>query len=281
MNVFDEMIEQKIKPNIHTYKAIAKTITHSQSIDKTNKANKLYKIMMNDSNINMYDDITMVTSIMAMFGSVSDTKNMNDIWDHFMENQPEITDLVACNLVMRIYFASSEFERVLKVYDCMLKQKHKITANIHTYRLCIEACSMLRDIDKGMELHTTCMNFNRHKGSHLDCITNDKLIDMYIKCTGDLCNGINKWRDKNGISDNNFVYRMMISKFIEHGEYLMAFRIFDNMNVKPTEQTFLAILKACDDKRLVDEMCQYMQEIGINKSTAIDSAIMLAYKKCS
>eukprot|EP01084_Bolivina_argentea_P222769 377023_1 len=121
MNVFDEMIEQKIKPNIHTYKAIAKTITHSQSIDKTNKANKLYKIMMNDSNINMYDDITMVTSIMAMFGSVSDTKNMNDIWDHFMENQPEITDLVACNLVMRIYFASSEFERVLKVYDCMLK----------------------------------------------------------------------------------------------------------------------------------------------------------------
>eukprot|EP01084_Bolivina_argentea_P205994 351797_1 len=178
------------------------------------------------------------------------------------------TTISTWNLCMGIYFKNKEYQKVLDVYHrCRGYKGHD------SYSWAIAACKMLKDGEKGTEIHIGIANSDMRENELL----NSALMNMYIKCCGDsVYDGILMWREVIKKRKSRGYSKMMIDKCIERKDYWAAFKFFD-MDEIPLVATVVSVLDACDEIRLVDEMCKYVKELGY---TSCVPEIREAYERC-
>ncbi|KAL5558242.1 hypothetical protein UlMin_034453 [Ulmus minor] len=118
----------------------------------------------------------------------------------------------------------------------------------------LSACSNLRSLETGTEIHIYAKNHKQASTPHV--VT--ALIDMYSKC-GSLENSLEVFYK----SQNKDIYcwNAMISGLALHGYGNAALKLFEEMterenNMKPDDITFIGLLSACSHAGLVQEGCE-------------------------
>ena len=279
LSVFNALCDRGICPNVHIYKIALRAV---ESLECRERAQILHQHIMENRNVDILEDMGLVTTMLSLLGRVEMFAEALSLWDRVMEQNRESIDSRMWNLVIPLCVQHGDYEKALNIYFDF-KNEGNFQSTNSTLTDCIKACKEIKDMERGKELHRNLMTESKRK--RFDRPAHYRLIDMYIEITGRLLDGLEVWREVTAeneeTNDPQFMYRMLISASIHYGDKLLAFQIFDAMDIRPTVGICEVMLRACDSKQLIDEMKRYMQENGISlRAKAIQRALKTAYHNC-
>lgn len=137
------------------------------------------------------------------------------------------------------YTMCGQGQDALNMYQLM--QQEHVEPNTYTFVSLLKACSMLRDLDKGKQIHAEIVRL----GYETDLFVGTCLIDMYGKCGSieDAQNVFSELPQRDVMSWN-----AIIAAYAEKKQAQEAFKIYIRMQdegVYPDSRTFVSILQAC------------------------------------
>ena len=86
IHLFHQMKTRNINPDQITYSMMAKAIWCVKSLEE---ANKLYEMIQNDENVNIYKEIPVCNALITMFGKCGDASMAEEIWNGLKEKCPK------------------------------------------------------------------------------------------------------------------------------------------------------------------------------------------------
>ncbi|XP_024517284.1 pentatricopeptide repeat-containing protein At3g12770 [Selaginella moellendorffii] len=153
--------------------------------------------------------------------------------------------------------------------------------NPFVYPSVIKACSVLRDLAQGREIHRRII---QHQHC-LDAVTSTALVDMYAKC-GDLETAATIF---SSIQEKTLVsWSAMISGYVRNERYSQAIGIFHRMNLEglePDDFILSSLLLACSKIQALDQGRTIHARILSSSSPAatnlvVETALMVMYANC-
>ncbi|XP_024518063.1 pentatricopeptide repeat-containing protein At3g12770-like [Selaginella moellendorffii] len=134
---------------------------------------------------------------------------------------------------------SRDAKEVLENYDSLKKQGVKPSISLIVSAL--KACSGLKDLKKGMRIHSEIIS----SGNDGNIFVQSTLVDMYSKC-GSMADAR---RVFDSMCHPNVVsWTVIISGYVQCGEPETALKLFELMQekgVSPNERTYVAAIRAC------------------------------------
>eukprot|EP01083_Nonionella_stella_P262126 891675_1 len=150
------MLKQNIKPDCFTYSSIAKAINESND-----KANKVYEMIKNDENVDLFQNIVLCNSLIVMFGKCRNFDAAMEIWNTLRENKKVNVDIRSWNGIINTCLYNKRYEMVLDLYDEMMGKK-RVQPQIKTHHICIKACVELGNMKKAKDV-LKCVKENKFK----------------------------------------------------------------------------------------------------------------------
>ncbi len=130
--LFDEMIKQNIKPDCFTYSSMAKATENSKE-----KANRIYEMIKNDTNINLYQTTVLCNSLIIMFGKCGNISAAMDVWNILRaENRGKIS-IRSWNSIINVNYHHGEYQTVLDLFDELVASGNTIKPQKKTYHICV------------------------------------------------------------------------------------------------------------------------------------------------
>lgn len=167
-------------------------------------------------------------------------------------------DRVSWNVMISGYAMVGNYFEALGVYDTM--KEVGVRPDSITFTSALPACSQLAALEKGKEIHKSIIQ-NKFEN---DEVVMGALLDMYAKC-GAVDAAVEVFHR---LPERDLVsWTSMITAYGSHGRAIEALKLFSEMqqsNEKPDGVAFLAILSACSHAGLIDEGCNYFNQM-INK----------------
>ncbi|XP_024379060.1 pentatricopeptide repeat-containing protein At3g20730 [Physcomitrium patens] len=260
---FKAMLDEGQKPDKVTYISILNACTSLE------QGTLLHSVIMKAG---FELDVRVGTALVNMFskcGSVVDALKV-------FQKLPQ-RNVVSWTSVISAYAQAGEPERALECYAKMLNEG--MVADKRAYTTILNVCAMLGDIEKGKAVHGHIVQ----SGIATDIITENGLIDMYVKC-GRLKDAYRLFQDMN-VRDV-VSWTTLIEGWVQHRQYQEALDTFNDMQlegVMPNTVTFLGVLKACagmgslvDGKRIHARIV----EAGLAENAHIRHALADMYAKC-
>eukprot|EP00483_Globobulimina_turgida_P013470 UN13494 len=200
-NKYEEAIrlfnDMTIHPNNFTYSCLAKAICKLKCL---NEANKLYKMIQNDANMDIHKNIAVCNSLIRMFDRCGDIMQATEIFEFVLNHKRNCMDIITWNSMISIYFEEGNYGKVLDLYSQLMSiyrtrtrinSKNKIKPQIKTFIMFIEACADLEDTEVSKQIYMDIREL-------FDVLRKPEvyraLIDMFCKCNG-LEEGIVIWRE--------------------------------------------------------------------------------------
>ena len=188
-------------------------------------------------------------------------------------------DVISWTTLISGYAEHGQCEEALKCFGAM--QGEGIYANAATFVCILKACSSLRDLHKGREIHYKVV---KERLLHTDVVIGNALVDMYAKC-GALMKArevFDELRVKNVVT-----WTALIMGYVQYGHSKEALSLFSQMRsegVTPNAITFVCILKACGNIYDIEKGEEIHAEIS--RKRLLENNIFLAtslvdmYAKC-
>ncbi|KAH7431074.1 hypothetical protein KP509_08G028800 [Ceratopteris richardii] len=118
-----------------------------------------------------------------------------------------------------------------------------------TFVCCLKACSSVRALSGGQEIHLEVVKIGLEKGYLIGCI----MVDMYAKCG--LLEDAQKSFDEL-LSRNVVSWTALIAGYVEHGHGDVALKFLQRMqeeSITPNAATYTCIIRACSSMGVVDQ----------------------------
>ncbi|WOL00952.1 hypothetical protein Cni_G09665 [Canna indica] len=215
----------------------------------------------------------------------------------------------AWNLMIRAYAADGAPLDAVLLYNCMLARG--VRPDKFTFPFVVKACSILKNLDKGKEVHA----FAIKSGFYRDQFLHNALIHFYFCCGQTVCGqkvfdgmpvrSVVSWTALlSGLMAcgeveaakavfgtmpvrNVVTWTAMIDWYARNGFPDEAFRLFRRMkedNVPPNEFTIVALLIACSELGSLS-LGQWVHEFaqkngGLDKGVYVGTALVDMYSKC-
>lgn len=164
-------------------------------------------------------------------------------------------NIVTWNAVIAGYVGNSRSEDGLKVFRHMMGCG--MMPNSSTLSSILLGCSNLSALQLGKQVH----QFISKTPLYGDTTAGTSLISMYSKC-GDLKGA---WKVFLEMDQRDVVtWSAMISGFAQHGLGKLALDLFDEMvkdGMKPSSNTFVGVLMACNHAGLVEKGMEYFNSM--------------------
>ncbi|KAH6780026.1 LOW protein: PPR containing-like protein [Perilla frutescens var. hirtella] len=224
-------------------------------------------------------------------------------------NDPELNDDVSWNTMISGCAQNGLEEEAVELFKCMAKEGFRW--NEHTFASLLAACSALKSLKLGKEVHAWVLK----DGTCLNPFISSGIVDIYSKC-GDMRSAENVLR-RIGMS-NIFAINSMIVRYSARGEMAEARKLFDSVaernfvmwtaiisgyvKLQKCEDAFVlfheyaseemtvpdavilvSMLGACAVQASVDpgkQIHAYMLRIGITMDAKAISALIDMYSKC-
>lgn len=185
-------------------------------------------------------------------GIVSSAKNV-------FEKIPK-ADIVSWNLMISGYVTVGKYFEALGMYDTM--KEAGLRPDSITFTSLLSACSQLAALEKGKEIRRSIIQDKIEFEN--DEVLMGALLDMYAKCgaVDEAIEVFHRLPTRDLVS-----WTSMIIAFGSHGRALEAQKLFCEMQQsgeKPDGVAFLAVLSACSHAGLIDEGCNYFNQMIIN-----------------
>ncbi|KAJ7552760.1 hypothetical protein O6H91_06G069600 [Diphasiastrum complanatum] len=158
-------------------------------------------------------------------------------------------------------------------------QKESLQPDTYTFVLVLKACSSLKALDEGREVHAKVIQCD----SESNIFVGSSLIDMYARC-GRMEDAFRVF--KNMPTHDVVVWNSMIAGYVKTGQGYKALKFFQEMQkvkLEPDALTFVALLNACASMATLEEgrhlHLQVVQK-GLEANLFIGSALVDMYVKC-
>lgn len=162
-----------------------------------------------------------------------------------------------CWTTLLVGYAQNGLEEdALVLFNEMLSEG--VTTDEITMSSVISSCSKLASFYQGRAVHAKAV----HIGVDWDLLVSSALIDMYSKCGEPTDAGIifKEMKSKNVVSWNS-----MILGYAQNGRDLEALDLYDEMlqkNLKPSDITFVGVLRACFHAGFLERGQEYFDSIS-------------------
>ncbi|KAK4285098.1 hypothetical protein QN277_001840 [Acacia crassicarpa] len=148
-----------------------------------------------------------------------------------------------------------EPRRALEVVTQM--RKVGVKPNRFTLATALNACANMASLEVGKQLHGLRIKL----GDDIDVCVDNALLDMYAKCgcMDNVCLAFQTMKDHTVIS-----WTTLIMACAQNGQAKEALEMFDEMRktgVEPNSVTFICVLYACCQGRLIDEGWKYFSSM--------------------
>lgn len=180
-------------------------------------------------------------------------------------------------LMIAGYVDHQNAEVALKLFWTM--RQEGVNADKVTFLSILKACAMAEALERGKQIHIHIME----SGVSLTIAVANTLIDMYAKCRSIE----NAWLVFDRIPKPDMVsWTAMISGYAQQGLEKQAIGLFEQMlqqHLKPSEITFITILKACgslEDLEQGHRIHSHIVNSGLESATLVGNALLDMYAKC-
>ncbi|XP_068666606.1 pentatricopeptide repeat-containing protein At1g08070, chloroplastic-like [Aristolochia californica] len=201
-------------------------------------------------------DIISWNAIISGYAKVGQVEVARRLFDEMPQR-----NVVSWNVMMTCYVHNRQFHETLELFKLM--QVSDVKPNEVTAVVVLPACAHLGALDMGKWVHAF---IGKHR-IKMDAYVTTALIDMYGKC-GSIEYARKVFDDAN--EKDSFMCGTMIEVAAIHGKAEEAFEIFHYMRrakIKPSDITFVGLLKACSHVGMVDAGKRYFnlmsEEFGL------------------
>ena len=187
-------------------------------------------------------------------------------------------DVVSWTTLISGYTEHGYSDRALECFKQM--QEKDIVPNAVTFLCTVRACSSIKAIDEGCEIHgeVECKGL-----IETDPLIGNVIVDMYAKCSF-LCAAHEVFR-RLPIRDV-VSWTTLITGYVDHGRGDEALEFFEQMQlegVSPNSATYVCILKACASIRDIDKARKIHEDIkknSLERDATICTSLVDMYAKC-
>eukprot|EP01083_Nonionella_stella_P152426 488550_1 len=151
--------------------------------------------------------------------------------------------------MMTAYVNNNRFHHALHLYD-EISDHQSLTHNQSTYLNALKACSHLKRLHKGQNIHQQILNHaedtthNLRNNIKIQCA----LINMYGKC-GDIYHAEHVWKNVNPSCKTIPLYGAIMNTYAKSNDYNKLLRLFDEIQHNPQlemdDGIYLLAISAC------------------------------------
>ncbi|PWA97958.1 Appr-1-p processing [Artemisia annua] len=235
LSLFKQMRALTIAPDEFT---LASIVSACGDIGSVNLGNQIYNYVTKIGVSNEF----VLNSLIDMYAKFGDVDSAYNIF-----NNQHQKSTVTWNSMLWGFCNNGQSVEAMNLFDQMYLDGQKM--DDVTFLSAIQACSDLRDLDKGKWIHHKLVTNDVPK----DTYVYTALLDMYAKC-GDL------WMARSVFDiipyKSVVSWSAMVDAYGMHGLVEKAIMVFNRMmesKIKPNEITFMNILSACSHAGYVKE----------------------------
>ncbi|RZC66444.1 hypothetical protein C5167_010134 [Papaver somniferum] len=182
------------------------------------------------------------------------------------------------NSNIRTRIENNQHEEALNLYFSMLKEN--IPPDEYTFPLVVKACSLLKVIKEGKQIHSHVLKYGFH-----DVFVQNALLSMYAKCgrIGIARKVFNEMIDRNIVSWNSIIAGYAKCAPGLELEAVALYILMLNRGVWPDASSFTVLFSACGSALAVKEAAQihsHVIKLGFECNTLINNGMIDAYVKC-
>ncbi|KAH7297152.1 hypothetical protein KP509_26G056100 [Ceratopteris richardii] len=265
LTLFDKMLQEGIKPDGVILACLLKACGSIKSVEH---GNMLYEEAIRNG---FEKDVFVGNNIFYMYAKAGCLKEARKVFDSLSDR-----DTISWATMIAGYAHNGQGVPALQLFKEM--QRQGIVPDEVTYSCVLKACGLMGAFGEGKLIHDQCS-----KEAEADIILANTLIDMYINC-GNL-EAAHKLFDT--LPNRDVIsWNLMITAYANGGQANIVYELFEKMRkagMKPTEVTFLGILKACAHAADLDYVKQVHKQLlshDLGTSMMINNALIDTYAKC-
>lgn len=219
---------------------------------------------------NVHDVAFLSTKLVFMYGKCGCLLDAEDLFDEMLERS-----IFTYNALLGAYITNEVPRKAIELYANM--RFSDIPADAHTCSCVLKACSGVKDICCGREIHGYAVKL----GLVCNDVVVNSLVSFYVRC-GDI-NGAELLFDRSRRGDV-VLWNLMISAYANGGmskEALWVFREMQDADVTPTTYTFVAALQACEELLSGMQIHAVVLKSTLSFDRYVANALVVMYSKCS
>ncbi|XP_058074865.1 pentatricopeptide repeat-containing protein At5g48910-like [Magnolia sinica] len=198
-------------------------------------------------------DLGSITSWNAMIDGYSKSGDM-EMARRLFDEMPQKT-LIAWTALITGFVHLGRFIEALEVFETM--QRSGFRPDERTLVSVLPSISHLGALSLGKWVHSYAEN----SGMESSIFLRSALVDMYSKC-GSIENALELFEKMGPTKRNVVMWNAMIGGLAMHGHGRDALELFQEMlasGTKPTDVTFVGVLRACSHAGMVDKGLKYFE----------------------
>ncbi|PSS02574.1 Pentatricopeptide repeat-containing protein [Actinidia chinensis var. chinensis] len=180
--------------------------------------------------------------------------------------QPELNDRVSWNTLISGYAQNGYEEESIKLFGCMLKDG--FGWNEHTFASILSACSGLKKLKLGKEIHAWVLK----DGMLSNPFISSAIVDVYCKC------GNMKYTESVYAAigvENSFMITSMIGGYSSQGNMVEAKRLFDSLSEK-NAVVWTTMFTGYVKSRQCEAVFELLSEFKAKETTVSNALILIS-----
>eukprot|EP01083_Nonionella_stella_P282596 961581_1 len=307
--LYHNLINLNLKPNMVTYLAMIKLISVTKDINTAIQMHENIKLIpdyaqdikIQNGLISMYSSCSDFDTAIAMFNAMkhdqsnkcdeitylnmikccSKSKRLNEGKSIHKEiDQPYlINNIKLQNSLINMYHNCADYASAMHVFN---KMKRK---DITTYSMAFKLCAYTKDLDAGKKIHqtleqeTNIRDMNIQNGVHKHTWLYNELMNMYAKC-GDIEQTEHIW---NVMKEKCLIdvvsYGIIMSAYVQQKSSQAynrkALQLFDKLDVKRhNDKIIVHVLMACGNLKWLDKAMQIYKDYECKSTHLKDNIIV-------
>lgn len=266
LDLFWKMQHDGIEPDTVTFVC---TLEACSSLTSLEEAQEFFTLLSGSKSA---EDKLVKTALLTLLGKFG---KLDQAWNIF--NALPHRDVVSWNAMIAAYAQNGHGKKALTLYLQM--QLHGMANSPVTFMCALDACTSLRALEEGFQIHTTCVLC----ACDADLSVGNTLIHMYGKCG---C--LNEARDCfSRIPSHNVVsWTALMTACVDGNQDEEALHIFHEMQhhgFNPNEVTFVCALDACASLAALEEGLHIHAAIvckAHEQNVLVGTALVHMYGKC-
>ncbi|KAH7443900.1 hypothetical protein KP509_02G054700 [Ceratopteris richardii] len=270
INCFNRMESEDIFPNAFTYSACVK------ACGSTKNAHLGAELHVETSRKGLLQgDHVLGSAFVDMYAKCGLVRRAQEVFQTL-----DVHDVISWNALIAGYLHHQYGEEALQCYEQM--QASNVSPDSATFSLALNACSIIQDSKKGMEIHHKITESGLLGG---DAVLGNALVEMYAAC-GMLLKAKEVFDElpRHDVGS----WAAFISGLIEHNNDAEALASYQQMiqeAVLPDAMVFTLCLKACTMSGALRKGIEFHGQIAengvIQNVQGVGNALLDMYAKCS
>ncbi|XP_076899555.1 pentatricopeptide repeat-containing protein At3g49170, chloroplastic-like [Bidens hawaiensis] len=253
LRLFSEMLEEGVEVNEFILTSVLSLCCTLQAVDVGLQVHSLSIKIGYGLNVPVTNSVMYLYLKMGLF---SEAKKLFDglekvslvTWNAMIAGHAQMMDVAENSIVAS--------RNGVEALDMLVRlQRSGLKPDLFTLSSVLTVCSNLVALEQGEQVHAQTIK----TGFLSDVVVGTALVNMYSKC-GSIKKASKAFVEMT--SRTLISWTSMITAFAQHGLYLQALDLFNDMRLagdRPNKVTFVGVLSACSHAGMVDEGLRYFE----------------------